>query len=291
MKDIRVYDCFSYFNEDMLLELRLETLWDHVDIFVISEATYTHRGLDRKLLFDINNFKKYASKIRYCPLNRKPEGPNDFWKNENYVRNNVTSGLWDCRDSDYILISDLDEIPNPDSIRLYDPKYLRGDFVQGYFAYYLNNKWVSNRTRGSRKNKGSTDWLGTKITTFNHFKGFFRSDASSVRIYKSSGLLRSLKREWFKRTSVQRLENGGWHFTWALTLNEIKLKMKSGTHVFDDDKYLSDAYLLGEIRSGKDFSDPDKMFVAQTLDANFPKYLLENQDRFKEFLLDISSAG
>ncbi|MEK9652856.1 MAG: beta-1,4-mannosyl-glycoprotein beta-1,4-N-acetylglucosaminyltransferase, partial [Betaproteobacteria bacterium] len=64
MKDIRVYDCFSYFNEDMLLELRLETLWDHVDIFVISEATYTHRGLDRKLLFDINNFKKYASKIR-----------------------------------------------------------------------------------------------------------------------------------------------------------------------------------------------------------------------------------
>ena len=291
MKDIRVYDCFSYFNEDMLLELRLETLWDHVDIFVISEATYTHRGLDRKLLFDINKFKKYASKIRYCPLDRKPEGPNDFWKNENYVRNNVMSGLWDCRDSDYILISDLDEIPNPDSIRLYDPKYLRGDFVQGYFAYYLNNKWVSNRTRGSRKNKGSADWLGTKITTFNHFKGFFRSDASSVRIYKSSGLLRSLKREWFKRASVQRLENGGWHFTWVLTLNEIKLKMKSGTHVFDDDKYLSDAYLLGEIRSGKDFIDPDKMFVAQTLDANFPKYLLENQDRFKEFLLDISSAG
>ena len=291
MKDIRVYDCFSYFNEDMLLELRLETLWDHVDIFVISEATYTHRGLDRKLLFDINNFKKYASKIRYCPLDRKPEGPNDFWKNENYVRNNVMSGLWDCRDSDYILISDLDEIPNPDSIRLYDPRYLRGDFVQGYFAYYLNNKWVSNRSRRSGKNKGAPDWLGTKITTFDHFKGFFKSDASSVRIYKSSGLLRSLKREWFKRASVQRLENGGWHFTWALTLNEIKLKMKSGTHVFDDDKYLSDAYLLGEIRSGKDFSDPDKMFVAQTLDANFPKYLLENRDRFKEFLLDISSAG
>jgi beta-1,4-mannosyl-glycoprotein beta-1,4-N-acetylglucosaminyltransferase len=291
MEDIRVYDCFSYFNEDMLLELRLETLWDHVDIFVISEATYTHRGLDRKLLFDINNFKKYASKIRYCPLDRKPEGPNDFWKNENYVRNNVMNGLWDCRDNDYILISDLDEIPNPDSIRLYDPEYLRGDFVQGYFAYYLNNKWVSNRTRRYRKNKGSTEWLGTKITTFNHFKGFFKSDASSVRIYKSSGPLRSLKREWFKRASVQRLENGGWHFTWALTLNEIKLKMKSGTHVFDDDKYLSDAYLLGEIRSGKDFSDPDKMFVAQTLDANFPRYLLENRDQFKEFLLDISSAG
>ncbi len=291
MKDIRVYDCFSYFNEDMLLELRLETLWDHVDIFVISEATYTHRGLDRKLLFDINNFKKYASKIRYCPLDRKPEGPNDFWKNENYIRNNVMSGLWDCKDGDYILISDLDEIPNPDSIRLYDPKYLRGDFVQGYFAYYLNNKWVSTRTRRSRKNKGSPDWLGTKITTFNHFKGFFKSDASSVRIYKSSGPLRSLKREWFKRASTQRLENGGWHFTWVLTLNEIKLKMKSTAHVFDDDKYLSDAYLLGEIRSGKDFSDPDKMFVAQTLDANFPKYLLENRDRFKEFLLDISSAG
>ena len=291
MKDIRVYDCFSYFNEDMLLELRLETLWDHVDIFVISEATYTHRGLDRKLLFDINNFKKYASKIRYCPLNRKPEGGNDFWKNENYIRNNVVNGLWDCKGSDYILISDLDEIPNPDRIQLYNPRYLRGDFVQGYFAYYLNNKWVSNRNAGSRNVKDSIDWHGTKITTYDYFEGFFKSNASSVRIYKSSGLLRSLKREWFKRTAVQLLEDGGWHFTWALALNEIKLKMKSTAHVFDEEKYSSDSYLLGEIQSGKDFNDPEKIFVAQNLDERFPQYLVENQDRFKEFLLDISSVG
>ncbi|MEK9768762.1 MAG: beta-1,4-mannosyl-glycoprotein beta-1,4-N-acetylglucosaminyltransferase, partial [Betaproteobacteria bacterium] len=165
------------------------------------------------------------------------------------------------------------------------------DFVQGYFAYYLNNKWVSNRNAGSRNVKGSTDWHGTKITTYDYFEGFFKSDASSVRIYKSSGLLRSLKREWFKRTAVQLLEDGGWHFTWALALNEIKLKMKSTAHVFDEEKYSSDSYLLGEIQSGKDFNDPEKIFVAQNLDESFPQYLVENQDRFKEFLLDISSVG
>ena len=291
MKDIKVYDCFSYFNEDMLLELRLATLWEHVDVFVISEASYTHQGIDRSLRFNMEKFRKYASKIRYCPIIERPDGPNDFWKNENYVRNNVVNGLWDCTDSDYILISDVDEIPNPDRIKLYNPKFLRGDFIQDYFAYYLNNKWVSNHNGTSNQSKKSTSWLGSKITTFDHFRKFFKSNATSVRIYKSLGPFRSIKREWFKRTAVQRLENGGWHFTWALTLQDIKIKMKSGAHIFDDDKYRSDAYLLGEIRSGKDFSDPEKIFAAQKLDANFPRYLLENQDRFKEFLLDISSIG
>lgn len=290
MENVKVYDCFCYFNEDMLLKLRLETLWNYVDVFVISEASYTHKGDQRQLLFDINKFDKYAEKIRYCPTDQRPKGENDFWKNENHIRNNVVNGLWDCNGNDQILISDLDEIPNPDAIKLYNPNYLRGDFVQTYYAYFLNNKWVSNKKTSMAFRKKSTNWLGSKITMYDHFKKFFKLNASSVRIYKSSGILRSIKREWFRQFSVQLLKNGGWHFTWALSLSEIKLKMQSTAHVFDEEKFLLDKNLIEEIMNGRDFTDPNKILEAQTLDSSFPKYLVENQGQFKEFLLNMPAV-
>ena len=80
MSKPKIYDCFSFFNEELLLQLRLDTLWDHVDYFIISEATYTHKGHPRDTIFDIKKFEKYKAKIRYCKLETKPIGPNDFWK-------------------------------------------------------------------------------------------------------------------------------------------------------------------------------------------------------------------
>ena len=69
----------------MLLQLRMDTLWDYVDYFVISEATYTHKGLPRKTIFETDKFEKYKSKIRYQRLETRPPGENEFWKNENFI--------------------------------------------------------------------------------------------------------------------------------------------------------------------------------------------------------------
>ena len=60
-----IYDCFQYFNEDHIVDLRLNILNKDVDFFVISESTKTHQGEDKKLNFNINNFKKYKNKIKY----------------------------------------------------------------------------------------------------------------------------------------------------------------------------------------------------------------------------------
>ena len=100
----KIYDCFCYCNEDMLLELRFETLWDYVDYFVISEAVYTQVGNPKPLNFDINKFSKYQEKIRYLVVDRFPEGPMDFWKNENYQRNYLVNGLYDAQDQDWISV-------------------------------------------------------------------------------------------------------------------------------------------------------------------------------------------
>ena len=78
---MKIYDCFMYFDEDLLLDLRLNTLDKYVSKFVITEATYTHNGAKKKLKFDINNFKKFKDKIKYIVVNEQPPNVIEIKKN------------------------------------------------------------------------------------------------------------------------------------------------------------------------------------------------------------------
>ena len=281
----RIYDCFCYFNEDHILELRLETLWDVVDYFIISEASYSHAGNARELHFDINRFKKFESKIRYIPLHERPPGPNDFWKNENFIRNNVSKGLYDAQPDDLIIVSDLDEIPEPKKIMEFDTNYIRGDFDQRYYSYYLNNYWIGDVNSSGKLISGSNIWKGSKITTYGHFTSFFNSNATSVRSYKSSGLLRSIKRSWFRWFHVQTIKEGGWHFTWIFTLEDLIKKIENTAHQeFNNEEHKNPERLMKLIESGQDFNKPLARYELQSIDGQFPKFLIENQERFKSFI-------
>lgn len=283
---MKIYDCFCYFNEDMLLELRFETLWNYVDYFVISEATYTHAGNDREAEFDISKFAKYASKIRYLKLDQRPAGDNDFWKNENFIRNNIINGLFDANPEDLILISDLDEIPRPEKISLYNPIYLRGDFDQSYYSYYLNNLWIGDVGKNNKLLQGSNVWRGTKITTYNHFINFYKANATSVRSYKSSGIFRSIKREWFKRFNVQLIQNGGWHFTWVFGIDDIVKKLESTAHQeFNDACRKKSEIIISTINAGRDINKPNARYARVKIDESFPIYLLNNTDKYKTYLI------
>ena len=283
----RIYDCFCYFNEDLILELRLETLWDYVDYFVISEASYTHAGQARPKNFDIKKFEKYADKIRYIPLEERPEGINDFWKNENFIRNNLANGLYDAKPNDWIMISDLDEIPKPESICKYNPKYLRGDFDQRYYSYFLNNYWLGDVGADNQVKPQSNIWRGSKITTYQYFIDFFNGNATSVRSYKSSGIWRSIKRSWFKRFNVQLIPDGGWHFTWIFSSENIIKKIQSTAHQeFNKPEYKDPQKIKELIALGRDFHKPYSRYELQVMDKQFPKYLLEHQEKFSEFILE-----
>lgn len=282
----RIYDCFCYFNEDMLLELRLETLWNYVDYFVISEATYAHSGVDRATEFNIEKFKKYASKIRYIRLDERPPGPNGFWKNENFIRNNIYAGLYDAKPDDLILISDLDEIPDPEKIKNYHPRYLRGDFEQSYYSYFLNNYWLGDVDASGNLKPRSNIWRGSKITTYRYFIDFFKGNATSVRSYKSFGILRSIKRTWFRYFNVQLIRDGGWHFTWIFSIENLVKKIENTAHQeYNKQEFKDPAYIDKMIRSGRDFHKPNSRYQAQIIDHQFPQYLIDNQEKYKDFLL------
>ena len=122
-----------YFDEDLLLDIRLNSLNNFVKKFVITEATYTHNGNSKKLRFDINKFKKFKDKIIYIVVDSQPENilnlSDDDSKEKKgeklilngmardyFQRESISRGLKETNDEDLILISDLDEIPNLNSL-------------------------------------------------------------------------------------------------------------------------------------------------------------------------------
>ena len=116
-----IYDCFSYWDEDLLLDLRLNILDNYVDYFVIVEGNKTWQNNPKKLRFEIDKFKKFKNKIIYVPVTDLPDGEDPYLR-ENHQRNAIVNGLNNANDNDVIIISDLDEIPDPRKINLFDPK-------------------------------------------------------------------------------------------------------------------------------------------------------------------------
>ena len=130
---MNIYDCFMYFDEDLLLDLRLNTLDKFVKKFVITEATYTHNGNKKKLNFDINKFKKFKDKIIYLVVDEQPKNILQLSEEDTkdrrgeklilngmardyFQRENLSRGIKEANDEDLILISDLDEIPNLENL-------------------------------------------------------------------------------------------------------------------------------------------------------------------------------
>ena len=161
---MNVYDCFMYFDEDLLLDLRLNILNKYVDKFVITESKYLHSGKEKKLNFDVRNFSKFKDKIIYIPLEKLPEGIEEVkrddnieiknkkildnsLKRENNQRNQLIKGLVKAEDNDLILSSDLDEIPNLESFK-YKNKIVLFEQKVFYYKFNLiqpNYNWIGTR--------------------------------------------------------------------------------------------------------------------------------------------------
>src|SRR6056300_1151270 len=177
---MKIFDCFMYFDEEIVLDLRLNTLDKYVDYFVIVESSFTHKGESRKLMFNHEKFSKFKNKIIYLTYD---EVPNNIEKilntdsedeinrkyifnaayRENGQRNFILRGLNNASDNDLILVSDVDEIPNLESCKLDKIQKKIILFKQDIFYYKFNLKlpalvWAG--TKGcKKKDLISPQWL------------------------------------------------------------------------------------------------------------------------------------
>ncbi|MGL3828275.1 hypothetical protein [Candidatus Pelagibacter communis] len=235
---MKIFDCFMYFDEEIILDLRLNLLNEYVDYFVIVESTFNHKGEKRSLNFNIKKFKKFENKIIYLIYDKEPNGIeilNDkdsddekykkyvlnAVKRENSQRNFILKGLSKADGNDFILISDVDEIP---SLANYDFKKNNRKiifFKQDMFYYKFNLKlpnlkWIG--TRGcKRKDLISPQWL------------------RNIKDKKYSFLRLDVLFSKKKYINMKIVENGGWHFTNIKSPKALEHKLKSYLHHRDFD--------------------------------------------------------
>lgn len=208
-----IIDCFPFFNELDILELRLNELHNVVDYFVLVEASKTQASKDKPFYFEKNKnkFNKFLDKIIHVKISEYPVF-NHIWGMENYQRNKIIDGLKlvpNISKSDKVLISDLDEVPSRSSIEKIKNSALDcGSLMFDFRAYFLNYK-------------AKRDWIGTVYTNAGLFNKFSPQDFRS------------------KKDFLPLLEDGklnGWHLSWMGGVKKIWEKSFSCIEPFDKTK-------------------------------------------------------
>lgn len=240
---MKIYDCFTFFNELELLELRLMTMDKVADYFVIVEANTSHSGKPKEgdFIFEQNQemFSKYMHKIRYIKTalpftnqNTPQFTSRHSWGNENYQRNAIMHGIQDADPEDFIIISDLDEIPNPAGIlEGINEKHWEQFLMDQKLTYYYVNC------------KAGQNWHGTAVL-------------------KRKLLITPQRVRDTRHNPPRVVENGGWHYSYLGGVDKIMEKMNSYaeyTEVIDQfGTYLKDKNHITEcVTSGKDLFKRD----------------------------------
>ena len=175
----KIYDCTTFYNENLQIKLRFNILDKYVDKFVISESKYDHKGRFKGLNFRLNEFKKFKHKIIYLVLENEFPDVKNQWKMQAFQREFIFNGLNEANNEDYIMFSDPDEIPNPKILMNFELKKKFGIFMQKMFCYKLNifngheSPWEGTRIC-KKKNLKSIDYLRQKILSKNLNYSFFK---------------------------------------------------------------------------------------------------------------------
>ena len=298
---MKIYDCFMYFDEDLILDLRLNYLSKYVDKFVIVESQYNHKGEKRKLQFDKKKFKKFDDKIIYIESDKIPAGIEKIDKDEtediksgkyilnavkreNFQRNQIIEGLAHADQNDWIIISDVDEIPNLENLNIKHTQNKLIFFKQQMMYYKFNLKydnfiWIGSKAC-KKKDLISPQWL-RNIKDRNY--SWWRVDA-----YFSNK----------KYSNIKFIENGGWHFSYIKTPELIEKKLKSYLHHREYDLHpIGTEQIRKIIESRKaiynlklDQRIVKKFGTGETLKKvglnSLPEYIVLNKNKFKNWLED-----
>tara|TARA_B100000029_G_C17594822_1_gene963715 strand:- start:46 stop:852 length:807 start_codon:yes stop_codon:yes gene_type:complete len=266
-----IFDCFQYFNEEHIAEIRFNILDEFVDTFVIVESTVNHQGKPKKLHFDINKYKKFKEKINYIIVDDTPENIKKSHEGgeslvEQHQRNSISKGLLSADDNDLIILSDVDEIPNLNHLNKFN-KSKYGVFSQKMFMYKLN-----------LLNLKENNWHGSKICLKKNFK--------------SPQWLRNLKFKKYpfwridKVRNLQIIENGGWHFAYLQSPENISKKIKSFAHgEFNKEEIVNEENIKNKIERGQDIFDRGYGLKKVEVDSTFPEYILKNKDKLKKWIV------
>ena len=281
---MKVFDSFIFFNELDLLEMRLNILNDVVDHFVLTESPFTVSGNEKPLYYQENKdrFGKFNDKIVH---HITEEIPNDFthllektkfhvaYKNNDpygtpmidlpvrfqralFNRNNSAFGIEKAgaTDEDLVITSDADEIINP--LLLQDLEWFNpsNHYVAECRAFYYKLNILYQE-----------DWMGSRLCTWKHLKN------TTIDQHRQN------------HQNAHKIQDAGWHFSFFGNAEDFKLKLASYEHTENNtDQVTSTA--SEKIEQGLDPLGRTNKLVTVPLDDSYPQYVLENQDKYAEFI-------
>lgn len=288
----RVFDCFTFFNELDLLEVRLNELDSVVDRFVLCESPYTFRGQPKRLVFQENRarFARFLPKIEHVVVDDLPLGgghkERDYFKKERFQRNALDRGLRDAASDDFVILSDIDEIPRAETIRA----ILRADgpkcvhlLEMDYCIFFLNLVV-------------SSDWDKPRMAR--------RGDIRKLQALRAGGpgwapkerRILSVLRQWKRMTlGVRprpwvRVPNAGWHFTSMNGPAAVREKMMAYSHINPEmESVPAIARQIGDLLQKAILNKAPEFPRLEDL-QNLPAFVRDNQDRFADLIATTETA-
>ena len=297
---MKIFDCFMFYDEELLLDIRMNILDKFVDYFVIVESKFFHNGKERELKFDINKYSKFKKKIIYIIQDKQPQGikliePSDdegtksfkmiynAHLREHYQRNLIEKGLNNSEEDDIILISDVDEIPNLENVNIRNIKNKLILFEQDIF-YYKLNRYLPN-----------FKWYGTKACKKKYLKSpqwlreIKNKDYSFIRIDTFFSK--------FKYIDKYYVRDGGWHFSNLKNSKDIETKLKSYLHhrdyeveelgiekikqLIEENKTIYNMYVD---KASQKYDDKSRKNLEKFEISKLPLYIQNNLQEFRNWI-------
>lgn len=270
---MKVYDCFTFFNELDLLEIRLQELYDIVDYFVIAESNMSHSGKPKEytLLENMARFEQWSDKIRRIAVDDMPVTDNS-WVREKFQRDALSRCLTDVESDDLIIISDLDEIPRAEIIEMIkedENQYERYVLQVPLFRYKFN----------------FLKWYQPVINN--------QMIATRAHVFTNPERERDYTHAWLPPApDVVYLEHAGWHFSYLGDDENAVHKLQNFAHTEQNVPEIVDVFSIDRMIADKCGPNPKDLerFEHVVLDDYFPKCVVDNQDKYKDLIIPDATA-
>ena len=266
----KIYDCITFFQENLQAELRFNILNEVVEKFIVCESIYDHRGNKKRINFNKELYPKFSKKINHIILKDPFPKKNIPWENQAYQREYIFEGLKDINKEDLVMFSDPDEIPNPKKLKDFILKKKYGIFMQDMYTYKLNifnqfeSPWQGTRI-AKKKDLKSIDWLRQKVIVKNLKYPFWRID---------------------KEKNIELIDDGGWHFNYLLTPEQISKKLKSLAETkWNKEEFHNIAVIEDKIKKRQDLFNRGHTYKAVNLEKSLPKFILENKEKYSYWII------
>ena len=288
------YDCFPFFNELDLLEIRMNELDGVVDRFVIAEAELTHNG-DRKPLHFAENrqrFEKFARKIIHIVVKEADFSPaasgatfqERAWMRENIQRNAISRALAEAAPEDVVIVSDLDEIPRAESVVAVTQTLRDGEvvgFTLNAYNFYLNLRNASDPFWGN-------DPKMATVRTFRDEAAYATAPYSHFVLRQVNAGPTPTRFRYIK--PARRIPAAGWHFSYLGGAQAAVAKVRAFNEVGLFAKKDLETFVAKRIAEGRALFGGDR-YLPEPIDTTFPAFVVANQDRFENLIVKCHSSG